>query len=129
MSETAEITTSADRQRDRGGRFVIGGIPGPGRPRGARSKLSEAFLQDLHAVWEKRGMKALEQCATKKPAEFVRVIASLMPQDISLSVAVDVTDFAQKFRTACELLGNAEPPQPRRPLRDISRAKVIDHVR
>jgi len=110
-----------DEHRDRGGRFVKGGIPGPGRPRGARSKLSEAFLQDLHTVWEARGLKALEQCATKRPAEFCRIIAGLLPHDVRIDVAIDAAGFAERYKSAVELLGNPEPPRPRRSLR------VIEH--
>jgi hypothetical protein len=124
MSETLDTA----EQRNRGGRFVIGGKAGPGRPKGARSKLSEAFLADLHEVWEKRGMKALEQCATKKPAEFCRIVAGLMPSDINLNLSINAADFAAKFRTACELLGNPEPPRLRRPLRVIEHAKVISNA-
>jgi hypothetical protein len=99
-----------EEQRDRGGRFVIGGKAGPGRPKGARSKLSEAFLQDVHTVWEKRGLKALEQTAIKKPAEFCRIIALLMPQQATLDVNVvhDVSDALTAFRTMADMLG-ADP--------------------
>jgi hypothetical protein len=97
-----------------------------GRPKGSRNKLAEAFIEDLRGVWETHGKAALEKCATDEPAQFVRVLASLMPKDINLNVAVDANDFAAKFRTACELLGNTEPPRPLRPFRH---PKVIDHVR
>ena len=101
------------------GRFVIGAKPGPGRPKGARSKFSEAFIQDLHAVWEERGIEALEKCASDEPGTFLRVCASLMPRDLNLNVGVDVSDFATKFRHAVELLGNEPVSLPRKSLRLI----------
>jgi hypothetical protein len=67
---------------------------------------------------------ALQRCAEEEPAQFVRVVASLMPKDINLNVAVDVADFATKFRTACAMLGNTEPSRLRRPLPG---QRVIEH--
>ena len=89
-----------DPERDRGGRFVKGGIPGPGRPKGARSKLGEAFLVDLAQVWEEAGIDALRRCAKEEPAAFVRVIAGLLPKDININatVGVNVGDFLDTFR-------------------------------
>jgi hypothetical protein len=84
-----------------------------GRPKGARSKFSEAFIQDLHAVWEERGIGALEKCASEEPGTFLRVCASLMPKDINLSVSVDAQAFAERFRAAFALLGNEPPPRMR----------------
>jgi hypothetical protein len=120
----SEIT---DSDRDaRTGRFLSGNVGGPGRERGSRSKLGSAFLEDLRDAWNEHGATALARCATEEPAQFVRVVASLMPRDVNINMAVDVTDFATKFRTACELLGNTEPPQPRRPLRTIA-PRTIEH--
>jgi hypothetical protein len=75
---------------DRGGRFVNGGKPGPGRPVGARSKLGEQFLLDLATVWKQDGLDALRRCAADEPAQFVRVVASLMPREATLDINVDV---------------------------------------
>jgi hypothetical protein len=126
MSSMNEITDIAER--DRGGRFVNGGKPGPGRPTGSRNRLSEAFLQDLHQVWEKYGVQALEKCAVEDAPAFCRLLGSLLPRDLNLSISVDAADFAERFKSACEMLGNEPPPpRPRRPLRVVA-AKVIDHA-
>jgi hypothetical protein len=87
-----------------------------GRPRGAKSKFSDAFVQDVHAVWEREGLAALEKCAREDAGTFLRVCASLMPRDLNLSVSVDATEFVQTFRTARAMLGNADA----RPLRTIN---------
>jgi hypothetical protein len=118
MSDASDIAES-----NRGGRFVNGGKPGPGRPRGARSKLGEQFVEDLRSVWETHGKQALIDCAENEPAQFVRVLAGLMPRDININATLDVTTFANNFRHALELLGN-EPalPKPRRPMRVINNA-------
>jgi hypothetical protein len=105
---------------ERDGRFVIGGKPGPGRPRGARSKLGEAFIEDLRSVWETHGKQALIDCAESEPAQFVRVLASLMPRDLNINMTLDAAEFAGKFRTALAMLGNEELPKPRRPMKVIN---------
>src|SRR5690242_3754569 len=104
MSDTSEII-----ERDTTtGRFVTGNVGGPGRKLGSRNKLGEAFIEDLRAAWNEHGATALARCAVEEPARFVRIVASLMPRDISLNVTteVDMADFASKFRAAVALLGN-----------------------
>jgi Family of unknown function (DUF5681) len=56
------------------------GNPG-GRPKGSRNKLSEEFFQDLYDVWQAFGKPALETMAMLYPAEFVRLVASLLPKE------------------------------------------------
>lgn len=120
MSETSTEVRDATT-----GRFQPGHTGG-GRPRGSRNKLGEQFLSDLRDVWQTHGIEALEKCAETEPGTFVRVIAGLLPRSIDLNIAVDVADFATKFRSACAMLGNDVPPRPRRPL--PGQPKVIEHV-
>ena len=108
MSET-EIIDNIDTERDRGGRFVIGGKPGPGRPRGARSKFGEAFLEDLLATWNEHGIEALKRCATEDPSQFVRVCASLMPRDLNINTTITAHGVLENFRAAVQALGNSPP--------------------
>jgi hypothetical protein len=113
MSDVTDNATT-DERRDRGGRFVIGGKPGPGRPPGARSKLGEAFLEDLRDAWNLHGIEALRRCATEDPSQFCRIIANLLPRDIdiNLTATADTASFAERFRAAVELLGNEPKLQP-----------------
>lgn len=63
------------------GRILPGAVLNPkGRPKGARSRLSDAFFQDLAEVWEAQGMEAMIKVANDDPSTFVRVVASLMPK-------------------------------------------------
>ena len=55
-----------------------------GRPKGSKNLISEDFLQSFHAVWEKHGAEALETMARERPAEFVKVAASLIPRDFHI---------------------------------------------
>jgi hypothetical protein len=123
MSDTA---TSNDRDA-KSGRFLPGNSGFGGRPKGSRNRLSESFIEDLHLVWEKYGAQALERCAVEDPSAFVRVLAGLLPRDVNLSVEISASDFAQRFRSACELLGNEPPPRLRRPLRTVA-PRTIEHA-
>lgn len=99
-----------------------------GRPRGSRNRLADSFVADLAAAWNEHGEAALKACALDHPEKFCRIVADLMPRDLNVSVAVDVADFATKFRSALALLGNETPPrQPRRPLPGQPQPRVIDH--
>lgn len=53
-----------------------------GRPKGARSRLSEAFLTALEEHWKDNGKDALVEALKKDPAGYVRVVASLLPKDV-----------------------------------------------
>ena len=97
-----------------------------GRPRGSRNRLADSFVADLAAVWNEHGAVALQRCAEETPDRFCKIVADLLPRSIDLNVAVDVSDFATKFTTACTLLGNDPPPRPRKALRG---QKVIEHER
>jgi hypothetical protein len=74
-------------QRGERGRLVPGARLNPhGRPKGNRNKLGEAFIGDLHDRWMKRGLEAIDKVIDTKPDQFLRVIASLMPRDVNLTV-------------------------------------------
>jgi hypothetical protein len=67
-------------------KFEKGHAGGPGRPKGARNKLQEAFWKDFAATWEAHGQSALEKVAQDDPSTFVRVAASVMPKEIEATV-------------------------------------------
>lgn len=56
-----------------------------GRPKGARSKLQEDFLADLHAAWKARGPEVIEAAMDEKPSEVLRVVASLLPKQVHVT--------------------------------------------
>ena len=59
---------------------------GPGRPPGSRNKLSEAFLTDLRAVWDRKGMQALEAIADNQPGKLLQAMVQLMPRDVLVTM-------------------------------------------
>jgi len=108
----SEILTPADRDQ-RTGRFLSGHkAAGPGRPVGARSKLGEAFIEDLRDCWNRRGIEVLERCADEDPAALLRAIVSLLPKDINLNLdaSADAAAFALNFRAALAMLHGEPPP-------------------
>jgi len=104
------------------GRFLPGNTGFGGRPRGARSKLGEAFLEDLRDAWMTQGATALRRCAEEEPAQFCKIVASLMPKDFNVNVDLDAAQFATDFRRAVAMLGN-EPLAAARPMQVITNGR------
>ena len=57
-----------------------------GRPKGARNKLGEQFLIDLQNVWSSRGIETIHAVIDTKPAEFLKVVASILPKVLTVSL-------------------------------------------
>lgn len=72
-----------DRAKD--GRFLSGNTASPGRPRGSRVKLSEAFLAALCADFEQHGAATIERVRIDKPDAYLKVIASILPKQIEVT--------------------------------------------
>jgi hypothetical protein len=97
-----------------------------GRPRGSRNRLADAFVTDLRDCWQVHGRDALERVARDEPSVLLKVVASLMPKDLNLSISTDPAAFALTFRAAVEMLGNPAPSKTRRPLPN---KRTIEHQR
>jgi hypothetical protein len=54
-----------------------------GRPKGARSILGEEFLKAMLHDFKTHGVLAIEVARTKKPEQYLRVIASLLPKELT----------------------------------------------
>lgn len=92
-------------QRDNLGRFVPGVSGNPkGRPKGARTHLSQKFFDDLAQAWDRSGESILRDMAQNDPAALAKMIAALQPkmQDIELSADV-VVDHPNSIRIVAEL--------------------------
>ena len=55
---------------------------GAGRPKGSRNKLCKAMLEDLAADWREGGVLALKIMRMERPAEYVRVMVSILPKEL-----------------------------------------------
>ncbi len=58
----------------------------PGRKEGSRNRLGESFLADLLNAWEQHGKQSLSSMIEKQPAQFVQVVAGLLPKHIEAKV-------------------------------------------
>ncbi|ATB03609.1 hypothetical protein CN100_01100 [Sinorhizobium meliloti] len=66
----------------------------PGRPKGARNKLGEAFLEAMHADFDQHGAAVIEKVRTEKPDQYLKVVASILPKDLNVNInnMDDLTD-------------------------------------
>ncbi len=60
--------------------FRPGHAGGPGRPRGARSKLQELAIEMLRDDFEKFGAEAIARVRQERPHHYLSVVASLLPR-------------------------------------------------
>jgi hypothetical protein len=66
-------------------------VPGPGRPLGIRNKVSKKFLEDVYESWQKHGRDALEYMGKRKPIEFARLVAGVLPKELIFESVSDAT--------------------------------------
>jgi len=71
--------------REEGGLYAKGNPGGPGRPKGSRSKLSEAFLKALSDDFSKNGLATVKKVREDKPDVYLNVIGKLMPKLMELA--------------------------------------------
>ena len=75
----------SETKRDEHGRFIVP-PKSPGRPKGSRNKLAEAFTQALHDDFMEHGPKVIEAVRVEKPDKYLQVVASLVPKDVNLNI-------------------------------------------
>ena len=83
-------------------RFEQGNTLSKGRPRGSRNRLTAQIFEDVLSHWNEpiegrnitKGMAALEVMRKEKPAEYVKVVTSLLPKELvfSDSTVQDLSD-------------------------------------
>lgn len=86
MQQSAAVPLTADgRPHPRpwlvGHQFTPGN---PGSPKGFRKRLAGDFVRELHRDFNEHGAEAIAKCRTQRPAEYVRIIASLLPKQIDI---------------------------------------------
>src|SRR5690349_1086743 len=83
-----------------------------GRQKGSRNKLGEAFIQALHADFVVNGEKVIETVRTQRPADYLKVVASLLPKQIEVKEGafdgISDEDLAALVAAARSALGVAE---------------------
>lgn len=56
----------------------------PGRPKGSRNKLGEAFVSALQSDFEEHGEDVIRRVREERPHEYLKVVASLLPRELKL---------------------------------------------
>jgi hypothetical protein len=62
-----------------------------GRPKGSRSKFSEAFLDDFYSAWQAHGAEVIKRVRDEHPDVYLKVAASILPKEFDIRP----TDFSQ----------------------------------
>ena len=70
--------------------FKPGNKLGKGRPKGAKNKLTKAYLKDLYEIYLDGGKEALKQVMKERPDGFLSLVARLLPKDLDLKHSGDV---------------------------------------
>ena len=89
----------------------------PGRPKGSRNKLGEAFLDALHADWQEHGAEVIARVRQDRPQDYLKVVASTLPKDLHVRDArgVDPRELSDDELAAIILNGQGEHETAGRP--------------
>lgn len=82
----------APQKDEKTGRFLPGNTGFGGRPKGARSKLGEAFIQALADDFDEHGVTTIAKVREERPQDYMKVIASLLPKEFKIETTSDLTD-------------------------------------
>jgi hypothetical protein len=81
----------------------------PGRPKGARSRLSEAFLTAIADDFDEHGIATLVSMREQRPGDYIKVIASLMPRDARFQLEAKHESLAEILARTSQLECADEP--------------------
>jgi hypothetical protein len=63
-----------------------------GRAKGSRNKLGEDFLSSLYANFQTHGPDTIEEARKLDPVAYVRMIAGILPKEMTVTTTSDLTD-------------------------------------
>ena len=75
-------------------RFAFGVSGLPGRPKGARNKLTEAMIDDLYQDWKAHGIQAIRKVRETRPADYLKIVAMIVSKAEDLSLDSEMRDAA-----------------------------------
>jgi len=84
----------------------------PGRPKGSRNKLGEAFISAMHDDFVQHGPQVIETVRVEKPDQYLKVVASILPKELNIKTdafdGVSDEQLAALVHAARSALGIAE---------------------
>jgi hypothetical protein len=85
MTATNGVNTDETRNKQNQNRWKPGQSGNPaGRPKGARSKLSESFLKALSEDFDSNGIAVIESVRKDRPHEYLKIVAAVLPKQMQL---------------------------------------------
>jgi uncharacterized protein DUF5681 len=87
-----------------------------GRPKGARSRLGEKFIETLAADFEEHGEEVIEKVRSRDPVQYTKIISSILPREVLIkaftaTATIDLTAIEaaqgrlQAYKYARDFLG------------------------
>lgn len=64
-----------------------------GRSKGSKDKLQQSFVRALATSFELKGVAAIDEVIKKDPAQYLKLIASILPKELEIrNINDDLTD-------------------------------------
>ena len=85
-----------------------------GNPNGRSSiqqRLDQAFRRSVYQLWREHGERCLEQMIETRPADFCRLVASMLPRQTQMELSktepqhIDIADAVKELGALAERLG------------------------
>ena len=78
-----------------------------GKPKGGRTRFSDAFFYDIADDWQRGGAEAIERVRNDDPSTYLRVCAALMPREVSIATTRELSEgeLESQLSAALALLG------------------------
>jgi len=80
-----------------------------GRPTGSRQALAESFITDLQEDWKVHGKAVIQSVRASEPATYMKVVASIIPKDVTLTPGAGLVDLLAAIGRAESSVGNPGP--------------------
>jgi AcrR family transcriptional regulator len=99
-SKLDKVAKPPPEQNPVNGRFVAGNSGGNGRPPGGRRELERELVAAVVRNFELYGEETIERVRQEDPATYLRVAAGLLPKELHVNVAHDLSieSFAERFK-------------------------------
>jgi hypothetical protein len=81
MTDAADTTAKKPRGRP----FLPGNNANPaGRPKGSRNKISQDYIHELAADFEKYGLEVIVRLREEDPRAYIKCVADLVPKEFDI---------------------------------------------